>query len=93
MLRSFGARIEWSRAFYAGREVLMRCASFFIGFLAAFLLISAAGAQTVLITGSNRGIGLEFAKQYADKGWTVIATHRRAAGMPTVTWGSRKMGS
>ena len=32
---------------------------------------------TVLITGSNRGIGLEFAKQYADQGWTVIATHRR----------------
>lgn len=32
---------------------------------------------TVLITGSNRGIGLEFAKQYAEHGWTVIATHRR----------------
>ena len=55
----------------------MRHASYIFGFLAAFLLISAAGAQTVLITGSNRGIGLEFAKQYADKGWTVIATHRR----------------
>ena len=34
-------------------------------------------AETVLITGSNSGIGLEFAKQYAAKGWTVIATHRR----------------
>jgi len=34
-------------------------------------------AQTVLITGSNQGIGLEFAKEYAAKGWTVIATHRR----------------
>lgn len=32
--------------------------------------------QTVLITGSNRGIGLEFAKQYAERGWTVIATTR-----------------
>tara|TARA_R110002049_G_scaffold29984_6_gene102241 strand:- start:680 stop:1501 length:822 start_codon:yes stop_codon:yes gene_type:complete len=32
---------------------------------------------TVLITGANRGIGLEFATQYAAKGWTVIATHRR----------------
>jgi NAD(P)-dependent dehydrogenase (short-subunit alcohol dehydrogenase family) len=36
-----------------------------------------ARAETVLITGSNQGIGLEFAKEYAAKGWTVIATHRR----------------
>ena len=36
-----------------------------------------AGAETVLITGANSGLGLEFAKQYAAKGWTVIATHRR----------------
>lgn len=36
-----------------------------------------AGAETVLITGANSGLGLEFARQYADKGWTVIATHRR----------------
>ncbi|OGT83985.1 MAG: hypothetical protein A3G96_05500, partial [Gammaproteobacteria bacterium RIFCSPLOWO2_12_FULL_52_10] len=34
-------------------------------------------AETVLITGSNQGIGFEFAKQYAANGWTVIATHRR----------------
>ena len=32
---------------------------------------------TVLITGSNRGIGLEFAKQYAERGWHVIATARK----------------
>jgi NAD(P)-dependent dehydrogenase (short-subunit alcohol dehydrogenase family) len=36
-----------------------------------------ASAETVLITGANQGIGLEFAKQYAARGWTVIATHRR----------------
>ncbi|MBT8444253.1 MAG: SDR family oxidoreductase, partial [Gammaproteobacteria bacterium] len=37
----------------------------------------AATAPTVLITGSNRGIGLEFARQYAALGWRVIATCRR----------------
>jgi NAD(P)-dependent dehydrogenase (short-subunit alcohol dehydrogenase family) len=30
----------------------------------------------VLITGANRGIGLEFARQYAHDGWEVIATAR-----------------
>jgi len=46
---------------------------------AAFLGLAAACAQadTVLITGANSGIGLEFAKQYAELGWTVIAAHRR----------------
>ncbi len=34
-------------------------------------------AQTVLIIGANRGIGLEFARQYAARGWTVVATHCR----------------
>jgi len=31
---------------------------------------------TVLITGANRGLGLEFAKQYAKAGWQVIACCR-----------------
>ena len=31
---------------------------------------------SVLITGANRGIGLEFARQYAADGWDVIATVR-----------------
>lgn len=30
----------------------------------------------VLITGANRGIGLEFARQYAADGWEVVATAR-----------------
>lgn len=71
--------------------------------VAAIVLLAAAPSRaagpdpqqpTVLITGSNRGIGLEFARQYAARGWTVIATTRRpdeasglkalAAGRPNI---------
>ena len=34
---------------------------------------------TVLITGANRGIGLEFARQYSAYGWEVIATARQSS--------------
>jgi NAD(P)-dependent dehydrogenase (short-subunit alcohol dehydrogenase family) len=34
---------------------------------------------TILITGANRGIGLEFARQYAKDGWDVIATARQSS--------------
>lgn len=34
---------------------------------------------TVLITGASRGIGLEFARQYAADGWRVIASCRKPA--------------
>ncbi|MGB5578354.1 MAG: SDR family oxidoreductase, partial [Woeseiaceae bacterium] len=40
---------------------------------------SATGAPTVLITGANRGLGLEFARQYAADGWNVIGTARSPA--------------
>ena len=33
---------------------------------------------TVLITGANRGIGLEFARQYSAEAWNVIATARQS---------------
>jgi NAD(P)-dependent dehydrogenase (short-subunit alcohol dehydrogenase family) len=33
--------------------------------------------STILITGANRGIGLEFARQYAADGWDVIGTARQ----------------
>jgi len=32
--------------------------------------------QTVLISGANRGLGLEFCRQYAEAGWRVFATCR-----------------
>jgi NAD(P)-dependent dehydrogenase (short-subunit alcohol dehydrogenase family) len=59
--------------------------------LAAFLIpvlalsIPPSGAAvteppaSVLITGSSRGIGLEFARQYAELGWHVVATCRNPA--------------
>jgi len=36
---------------------------------------------TILITGANRGLGLEFARQFADVGWHVIATCRNPLGL------------
>lgn len=35
--------------------------------------------KTVLVTGANRGLGLEFCNQYAGAGWHVIATCRSPA--------------
>jgi NAD(P)-dependent dehydrogenase (short-subunit alcohol dehydrogenase family) len=68
-----------------GREV-KRQASAQIGFIVFLVVLlspmSAPFAQveyrpTVLITGSNRGLGFEFAQQYAALDWRVIATARR----------------
>jgi NAD(P)-dependent dehydrogenase (short-subunit alcohol dehydrogenase family) len=35
--------------------------------------------STILITGANRGIGLEFARQYSQGGWEVVATARHSS--------------
>jgi NAD(P)-dependent dehydrogenase (short-subunit alcohol dehydrogenase family) len=43
---------------------------------------------TVLITGASRGLGLEFARQYAADGWRVIATARDPRNSPAL----RKLG-
>jgi NAD(P)-dependent dehydrogenase (short-subunit alcohol dehydrogenase family) len=39
----------------------------------------------ILITGANRGLGLEFVKQYAERGWEVIATARDPAAAPELS--------
>lgn len=47
-------------------------------FLCAIFFASlGAESPTVLITGANRGLGLEFARQYHEKGFTVIGTARK----------------
>jgi NAD(P)-dependent dehydrogenase (short-subunit alcohol dehydrogenase family) len=63
----------------------MKSASFSrtIAMLVGALLLSApnaADATSILITGSNRGIGLGLAQRYAEMGWTVYATARNPAG-------------
>ena len=41
-----------------------------------------SGSPTVLITGCNRGVGLELARQYGALGWNVIATSHHANDEP-----------
>jgi NAD(P)-dependent dehydrogenase (short-subunit alcohol dehydrogenase family) len=41
--------------------------------------VAAGYVPTVLVTGANRGIGLELARQYAARGWRVIGTARNPA--------------
>jgi len=60
---------------------MKRLHAIFIG-LALLSLSEAAladGGPTVLITGANRGIGLEYARQLSDRGYTVIGTARDTA--------------
>ncbi len=49
------------------------------GMLIGGLAVADDSSPTVFITGSNRGIGLELARQYAEKGWAVIASCRTPA--------------
>ena len=40
------------------------------------------GGASILVTGANRGLGLEFARQYAAEGYRVFATARTPADAP-----------
>ena len=47
---------------------------------------------TVLVTGANRGLGLEFVQQYAADGWSVIAACRdpgQATALQATAQGAR----
>ena len=51
-----------------------------IASLPATSLAADAAKPTILITGANRGIGLELVRQYSALDWKIIATARDAAG-------------
>ena len=54
----------------------LRLVAVFAACLAGATVLAQQPPGTVLITGSNRGLGLEFVRQYAARGWRVIATAR-----------------
>lgn len=51
--------------------------------------MATAEKKTVLITGSTRGIGLEFAKYYTNAGWCVIGAARAGSNTDRVRSQSR----
>jgi NAD(P)-dependent dehydrogenase (short-subunit alcohol dehydrogenase family) len=55
--------------------------SLFIAWMVAgAIMMNLAQAATVFVTGADRGLGLEFTRQYAARGDTVIATCRHPGG-------------
>jgi NAD(P)-dependent dehydrogenase (short-subunit alcohol dehydrogenase family) len=60
---------------------MMRILALVLSVLASSIagMASAATPTSVLITGANRGIGLEYARQFAAKGYQVIGTARDPA--------------
>ena len=59
------------------KHLIIRLTLLLIALPGGLQAIQAADTPTVLITGSNRGIGLEIARIYAERDWNVIATARR----------------
>lgn len=61
------------------KKTLWLCGLLILAGLMDFAQAADSEPPRVLITGSNRGIGLEFTRQYAEKGWHVVATCRSPA--------------
>jgi NAD(P)-dependent dehydrogenase (short-subunit alcohol dehydrogenase family) len=59
------------------RYILMFFCVLIASWSALSLAADKASTATIFITGANRGIGLEFVRQYSDAGWKVIATARK----------------
>jgi NAD(P)-dependent dehydrogenase (short-subunit alcohol dehydrogenase family) len=60
------------------RKLLTVLVAGFIGLISTNLWAGLSPDQpTVFITGANRGIGLEFVNQFAERDWNVIATARK----------------
>jgi NAD(P)-dependent dehydrogenase (short-subunit alcohol dehydrogenase family) len=62
------------------RIFFITLAALLSGLLFATSLPADTAQPTVLITGANRGIGLELVRQYSARDWHVIATARNVAG-------------
>ena len=61
------------------RKVLIDLGLVVVTLFGAAAVSVAEAPQTVLITGANRGIGLELARQFSERGNTVIGTARKPA--------------
>jgi NAD(P)-dependent dehydrogenase (short-subunit alcohol dehydrogenase family) len=59
------------------RGILIQLGLVVVTLFASVPVSAAEDKQTVLITGANRGIGLEMARQFDDQGYTVIGTARK----------------
>jgi NAD(P)-dependent dehydrogenase (short-subunit alcohol dehydrogenase family) len=66
-----------TKAMFIGEDLMKTFTSIVLAMALMAGSAQAADQGTVLVTGANRGIGLEFVKQYAAKGYKVIATARK----------------
>ncbi|NKB44281.1 MAG: SDR family NAD(P)-dependent oxidoreductase [Alphaproteobacteria bacterium] len=69
-------QLEWSMTSFVRHGCRLATVTSLLAAVLSVGIATSVQAGTVLITGANRGIGLEFVRHYADAGYTVIATAR-----------------